>query len=209
MKKLTITLLCLLSVTYGSIQAEVFQFGPRLAINNSNLKIKSEGNNNFEVKSILGYQAGVLARFNLPMIYIQPELLVTRSGTNYKWKGTDRNLRYTKLELPVMVGTSLLGLARIQVGPTLGLLLTAKENIKKAKDITDVKINYEPLSLGWQAGIGADLGRFILDLKYEGGLTKFGNKLAGVPTEHGPSLWILSVGFNVLQVVEADALNKP
>jgi hypothetical protein len=204
MKKLTITLLCLLAASYGSVQAEAFQFGPRIAINHSNLKIKSTGNKNFEVKAILGYQVGVLARFNLPMVYIQPELLVTRSGTDYQWEGKDINLRYTKLELPVMVGIHLLGLARIQVGPTLSLLLTAKENIQKAKDIKDVKIDYEPLSLGWQAGIGTDLGRFIIDLKYEGGLTKFGNKLSGTSMEHGPSLWILSVGFNVLQVAVVD-----
>jgi hypothetical protein len=199
MKKITSTLLCILA-SYSFSQASILQFGPRIAVHTSNLKAKTQEDQNVKFNFITGFRGGVVARIDLPVVFIQPELLVSRTGTNYRWQGREANLRFTKLELPVMVGISILGLARIQAGPTLSLLLTAKENLRQAADIkdVDVKLDYETLHVGYQVGIGVDIWRFIADLKYEGGLTKFGNKIAGIPTESKQTLWSFSLGFNIL-----------
>ncbi len=190
MKKLSITLLCLLA-SYSFTQAGIFQFGPRLGISRSEISL-ADKNHTFQISPTTGYQAGVVTRINLPLVYIQPELVITQSGASYQFQGKEETLSYTKLELPIMVGMGFLGLARIQVGPHLGLLWRAKAGKQ------DVRSDYENLSLGYQVGLGTDIWKLIIDLKYEGGLTKFGSKLSGISIDHKPSSLILSIGYNLI-----------
>ena len=91
-----------------------------------------------------------------------------------------------------MVGFTLFDLVRLQAGPTLSLLLSAKEGDKSVRE------HYEDFTMGYQAGLGVDLWNVMVDLKYEGNLTRFGNRIAGIATDHRPRLFILSVGFKLL-----------
>jgi len=191
MKRLMVTFLCLVA-SYSFTQARVFQFGPRLGISNTRIIIQEHKNHFTDVEFVIGYQGGVMARLQLPIVYLQPELLLVSFGATLNQQAQAIKLKYTKLELPVLVGTSFLGLLRIQAGPTASLLLSAKEGH------VDTKANYKHLSLGYQVGVGLDIWRVMVDLKYEGSLTRFGDKLAGIQTDHRPQLFILAIGFNFL-----------
>jgi len=188
MKKTMLSLCCLIS---APTQASIYQFGPRIGVISSKISYLSPIPQLSDVSLATGYQAGVMAQVNLPIIYLQPELLLTGAGSQYTYRGQKRKLAYTKLDLPILVGTKFLGLLKIEVGPNLSLLLSAKEDTK------DIKVDYKLLSLGYQIGLGLDIWRIMADLKYEGNLTQFGHKLAGIPIDHGLSLWVLSLCFNI------------
>jgi len=99
-----------------------------------------------------------------------------------------------------MVGVKIKELIRLQAGPTFSMLLSAKEG----ED--DVTVNYSGFTAGWQAGIGVDLGPFMLDLLYEGNLSKFGKKLgkASVDVDHRQGSLKLSVGLDLISLISTD-----
>lgn len=191
MRKTTITGLCLLAFC-NFTQANVFRIGPRIGLSASRIGIEEHTNRFTDSAFVRGYQGGVVARLHLPICYVQPELLITSAGGKVRQQAQETALRYTNLTLPVLVGTSLGGLLRIQAGPAFNWLLLAEEKDK------DIKENYRPLSVGYQVGLGIDIWRIMVDVKYEGSLTKFGHQLAGFQTDHRPRLFILAIGFNLL-----------
>ena len=191
MKKWMITVLCFLAL-YDFTHARILQLGPRLGISSSQIKIKSPNKQFPELQAATGYQVGFVAQLNLPIVFIQPELLITGSGIQYQQQTQKQKITYTKLELPVMVGMGFLGLAKLQAGPTLSLLLGAQQGQQ------NIKANYAPLTLGYQVGIGIDIWRLMVDLKYAANLSKFGHQLMGIATDHQQHLLILSVGFDML-----------
>lgn len=189
MKKITITFLCLIA-SYSFIQARVFQFGPRIGISAAQIKVREHVDLFAGSSFVQGYQAGVVTRLHLPILYLQPELLITRSENKCSWQVL--NLKHIKLELPMMVGISFGGLLRIQAGPIISLPLSTKEGNNHVKE------GYGHLSWGYQAGLGIDIWRMMLDFKYEDGLPKPGHKLTGIATDPRPRLFILGLAFNLL-----------
>ncbi|MHA7877953.1 MAG: hypothetical protein ACX93T_03485 [Bacteroidota bacterium] len=141
-----------------------------------------------------GYHVGAFTRLNLLVCHVQPEIILTTTeGPQSSPVDEEAGLYFMKLDIPTMVGFSLLGIARVQAGPILSLLLSAEigqENIKKY---------YKSPTVGWQAGVGIDIWRICMDLRYEGSLSRWGNKIAGIYTNHkATSSWILSIGINML-----------
>jgi opacity protein-like surface antigen len=82
--------------------------------------------------------------------------------------------------------------------------LLLSDNIHNSTStVSDVKENYQKATVGYQAGVGIDLGKtVIIDLKYEGNLGKFANSVnignQTFNTDLRSSQWILSMGFNLL-----------
>src|SRR5690606_28667523 len=104
---------------------------------------------------------------------------------------------FNKLDVPVMVGIKLLNVIRVQAGPIASLLL--KADAKEGGVTSDVKDNYKSATVGYQAGVGLDIGSLILDLKYEGNLSKFGDKVGfggnTLNTDVRNNQWLLSLGI--------------
>ena len=192
MKKKIGSILFFLSIINSSY-AQIFQLGPRIALSSSRIKLDTNFPEYYNPKFSFGAQIGVVGRMQLPIVYIQPELLLTTSGIKYTNSDTDYSLRYSKLELPIMVGTTVMGIGRIQLGPIISLLINARENS------VNVSKDYERLTVGLQAGIGVDIYKFILDLKYETNLSPIGKKLYGIPTDYRQHLLILSIGMNLIE----------
>ncbi len=193
---LTIMALIMINVSYGQ-----FTLGPRLGLSSSSIDFDpftvggatiSSGN------ATTGFHAGVFSRITLGFLYIQPEALFSQSGGEIALDdgvlNEIRDITFNKLDFPVMVGTKFLKVFRVQAGPTFSLLLDAKiEGLEE-----DIKSGYSDATLGYQAGIGLDLWNIILDFKYEGNLSVFGDELLGFETDQNNNLWILSVGFKLL-----------
>lgn len=191
MKKAIIGLLVLLT-TFNTIHADICQAGLRFGISTSRINLSSDLKRCYDPELGFGYQLGGMTRITLPIIYIQPELLFTNSKSKYSWQNQKHTLTYKKIELPIMVGIKFIELLRLQLGPIFSFLISAKDN-----DI-DVTSNYKRLAAGYQLSVGIDIKRFLIDLKYEGSLSKFGDKLGGLCAEHRESLLILSIGINLL-----------
>jgi Outer membrane protein beta-barrel domain len=170
--------------------------GPRVGMNISRVEINSAPNNtapeDLKQTHHWGYHAGVFTRFNLLLCHVQPEILFTTFDAQFKRNNKVLKLSCTKLDIPAMVGLSFLRVFRIQLGPVFSWLLSTKEEKEY------VRKHYSSMTTGWQAGLGVDIWRIVIDFKYASRTSKFEDKITGISTDYGYTPWILSVGFNIL-----------
>jgi hypothetical protein len=147
-----------------------------------------------------GFQGGVFMRASLLGLYVQPELLLATATNSTKYSGEVNgttideivNQRFTKVNIPVMVGFKV-SMLRVNVGPVASFL------INSPKDLMDGE-SYKKATFGYQAGIGVDLFKKItLDARYEGNLNQYGNKVTLGGTDYKlddrTGALILSVGL--------------
>ncbi len=185
------------SLSYG----QLVSVGPRVGISSSKISLKENIDNVEEGDAIFGFHAGLFARITMLNLYIQPEVLFTSNGGKIEFHdGATKQIKeyeFNKLDVPIMVGLKLSKVLRLQVGPVASLLL--KADAKEGGVTEDVKDNYKNATIGYQAGIGFDLGRLALDLKYEGNLSKLGSDVNignfTANTDVRNNQWLLSLGI--------------
>ncbi len=207
MKKITLLVFVVMvsSFSYG----QFFTFGPKVGFSSSKLKLKDNIDAIKEKDAQLGFHAGLFTRFSLGGFYVQPEAMFTSVDGQIEITEesafTPRqivNFKYNKLDVPVMFGTKLGGIFRVQAGPVASLLLNAdaKSDLDGVKQ--DVTNSYNDSTVGYQVGIGIDISSMIIDLKYEGNLSSFGNDLQlfgqTFQTDQRNRLLTLSVGFKLI-----------
>ena len=177
---------------------------PRIGITSSKLKIQDNVANVKEGDARFGFQAGLFTRFTISSFSIQPEVLFTNNGGKIEFddnfgKKVVRKYEYNKLDVPVMLGYKFANFIRIQARPVASLLLKADAKDGGVKE--DVKNNYKNATFGYQAGIGFDIGSILIDLKYEGNLSKFGDEIVVDGTSFNTDLrnnqLILSLGLKL------------
>ena len=176
-------------------------FGPRIAFNSSNLNIRDNITSVEEGDAEFGLQYGVFARFKVPIIglYAQPEILVSNSKTTITSGTQNVDLSFNRVDVPVMLGGKV-GPLRVNAGPVLSFLSSAESDVQGT--IADIKDNYSNTTVGFQAGVGLDISKLVIDLKYEGALgEKFSDQfsIAGnlVSTDERASQLVLAVGFKL------------
>ncbi len=177
-----------------------FTLGPRVALTSSNLNLKDAVANVQEGDSEFGYQFGLFARFKVPIIglYVQPELLLSKVDNSLNINSQAVDLSFNRIDVPVMIGGKL-GPLRVNAGPSFSFLTSAESDI--GGTVTDIKDNYNSTTLGFQAGVGIDILKFVLDVKYEGSLGALGDSvnLGGVAlnTDQRVSQVVFAVGFKL------------
>ena len=183
MKK-TIMFAVLLSCAFAA-QAQ-FKAGLRLGLSTTSLDPQSIMTNDQSLSIALeeanyGIHAGVFARISLAAFYIQPEVLFNSSSADFKitelGSSVDEILqeRYQYVDVPILVGLKM-GPLRLQAGPVGHFFINSASEIKDK--VTNYQQTFDDMSLGYQAGIGLDIGKkILLDLKYEGNFSKFGNHI--------------------------------
>lgn len=156
----------LLTAAFLSIGAITFAqsdsgFGIKGGLNyGSSGDLRNEITNNSEnPDSKIGYHLGVFAKADLGVVYIRPELIYTKLNSQY----SVGDFEVQKLDLPLLVGVNIVGPLNVFAGPSLQYILDTKlEGI----DVNDVR---DEFSVGAQIGVGLDLGRLGIDLRYERG----------------------------------------
>jgi len=151
----------------------------QLLMKNSN-NVKSFGLSVSEAR--YGFHAGLVARAQLGRLYIQPELLFNSNSVDYELEdfsdtqtGTRiLNDRYQNLDIPVMLGLKL-GALRIQGGPVAHMFLNSSSELD---DIEGFDLNFDEWTYGYQAGLGLDIGKLMIDVKYEGNFNKLGDQIS-------------------------------
>ncbi len=198
MKKLILTL-ALVVVTVGA-SAQI-TLGPRIALTSTNLDLREEVANVQSGDAEFGFQYGLFARIKVPVIglYVQPELLFSKAESSITSGAQNVDLSFNRVDVPIMIGGKI-GPLRINAGPSLSFLTSAESDV--AGLVTDIKDNYSSTNVGFQAGIGVDILKFVIDLKYEGSLSeKFGDAITvagnSFATDERPSQIVLAVGFKL------------
>ncbi len=182
-KSLLVIALATLTST-GYAQSRNFKFGIKAGANLSNLNggdVVSSSDPTVKIGNtsamLTGFVGGVFMRLG-SSIYLQPEVLLSQKGgaVNVFRSGgnSDRstvNIRFTNFDVPVMVGFRFGDFFRINAGPIASLRLSENGGLREALNevgANSVKDNYKAAALGYQAGVGVDIGNLSVDLRYEG-----------------------------------------
>lgn len=207
--RLLIALLLMVTTMNVSAKGGLIEFGLKAGITTQNVDfIRGDaGIQSIMASSRAGFQIGAMSRINLGLLHIQPELLYSYSG--YKLMASGNNMeagpalptskskvRMNSVDLPILVGIKFLFL-RINAGPVFNLM-NSTSVVNSDKINHDVEI-VKP-TIGFAAGIGANLGKINIDLRYNGNFKKpiqsikIGD-LKSFDYKSKFNSWALSVGY--------------
>ena len=184
MKKLLLIAIIAMSCMTTFAQDKLFTVGLRAGVNLSQVAGNdlslSSGGKNFSFKNndtrAYGFVGGIFMRFG-KKIFIQPEILLSQKGGKFdvfedgKSNGRSVDLKLTNIDLPVLVGVKLGNVLRINAGPVATFRLSDSGNIGDSiKEYQGQNANevFKDVILGYQAGVGFDIGKLNIDLRYEG-----------------------------------------
>ncbi len=207
MKKLI--LIAVLGFLSYTMQAQV-KFGLRggistYDINSGDMTVSNEETMDsfiFKIKEAkYGVHFGVFLQGQIGKFFIQPEVLFNSNKVDFEIDDIihmDKALRtekYQYLDIPVMMGFKF-GHVRLQGGPVGHVFINSKSDLF---NVEGYKQKFEELTYGWQAGLGLDFWKFVLDFKYEGNFNKFGDHMVignhQYNFDSAPSRFIVSLGF--------------
>jgi hypothetical protein len=210
MKRLIIPFLLLISFLSN---AQNFHIGPMAGVNFSNFETKIDSANFSSSSSYggTGFHAGVFARIGLKKFYVQPELIynVNKATDEQSYFGTTLKTTVTKsdLDINVLGGYNLLDLKvvklRVNAGIKNSILLSGEgkaeisggfASLFGATTTTDDDI-FNNNAFGYTVGIGADITKITLDIRYNAALGDIDNDNSSTTNL---SYISISVGFKVL-----------
>lgn len=158
------------------------EFGIKAGLNLTNIKTDMPAGN-YQIKSSsgskLGYHAGGFIRASLFGIYIQPELLFTSIASEYSVTNPTTTLdtlakqRIGRIDIPLLIGARL-GNLRLGVGPVGSIIVSDKNDLS---DLPGFETEIKTATIGYQVGVGLDIRKFGLDLRYEGNLSQLGDRI--------------------------------
>lgn len=136
-------------------------------------------------KSRLGFLIGANYKIKMNSFFIQPEVLINSSSTQYTI--TEPNLvsksleeSYQFLDIPLMFGFDI-GVLNLFGGPVSHIFLGSSSELN---NIEGYKENQTDLKWGWQAGLGFDIWRLNLDIRYEGNFYNYGDHINFFGTQY-------------------------
>ncbi len=170
MKKIVFVLFSLLSAS--CVSQNKIDFGIKVGLNyNSNGKLYATNQYNelyYIIKSRgrVGYHFGVWFKEDIPTLplYIQPEILYTHTKSTYiDFDRSDYTLN--KIDIPILLGSKILKIGHVFAGPNFQFILDSDfDNISKVKT--------NSFSLALNIGVGIEIGKLGLDVRWERGVSK-------------------------------------
>ena len=184
MKKSALWVLALL--LFPIIGQAQFKFGVRAGLSTPNLDKESINQNglNLAIKDAkYGYHAGLFVRAPLgETFFLQPEVFFNSNTVDFEigemgngLVTTILNEKYQNLDIPVMLGAKL-GPVRFEGGPVGHVFIKSKSELEG--EVAGYTQRFKNFKLGYQAGIGLDIGqRLLFDVRYEGNFNDFGEHM--------------------------------
>lgn len=114
----------------------------------------------------IGYHFGVFGKIELAKLYIRPEAIYTRTTSTYSVNGVSTEFDNTKIDVPVLLGINLVGPLHVFAGPAFQYQV---ENDLEGFSINEAEKDF---TVGLHAGIGVNLGRLGIDVRYERGFSE-------------------------------------
>ncbi|SHK84696.1 Outer membrane protein beta-barrel domain-containing protein [Maribacter aquivivus] len=163
MKKTILVAFMALSGFYGIAQSDS-GFGVKGGLNyNANGDyFESAGDAAKNPDRNVGYHVGVFGKFGASKVYVRPELVYTKTKSDYD--GADFDM--SKLDVPVLLGINLVGPLHVFAGPSFQYILDTEFD---GITIDDVENDF---SVGMNIGAGVNLGKLGIDLRYERGFSE-------------------------------------
>jgi len=189
--------------------AQLFNYGIKAGIGFSSLKIEditgiNDGADVYDLitgDGVMGYHVGVQTRIKIAMIMIQPEIYFNAGGGAVQQVvdgGATEilDVKFNRIDVPLLVGVKL-GPARLNAGPVGSFV------ISETTDLTELEPDFElfsnAMTWGFQAGLGLDISKISLDVRYEGSLSALGESFSvggtDFPLDARPKQWIISLSY--------------
>lgn len=172
MKKLTIALFILLSITLTAKQAQAqVDFGIRGGVN-----IASLNDTDLDAQSNVGFMAGFYLQYpiaNSPIV-IQPEVLYSQKGFELDLANNTGVANFNYIEVPVLVKFNYVldgsFTPYVAAGPYIGFLIDSSAEFNDVTFEDDLE-NLKTVDFGVAVGAGFSYNRFNLGVRYSAGLT--------------------------------------
>ncbi|XLS30362.1 outer membrane beta-barrel protein [Flavobacteriaceae bacterium M23B6Z8] len=161
MKKAIVVLLML--ATAGVMAQKDSGFGLKGGLNyNSNGEyFRDAGNIAEDPTANIGYHIGFWGKVDLGKLYLRPELVYTKTKSDYDGDKFDMS----KLDAPILLGLDVIGPLSVFAGPSLQYILdTDLDGIV----LNDVESDF---TVGLNIGASVSLGNLGIDLRYERGFS--------------------------------------
>lgn len=108
----------------------------------------------------VGYHIGLFGKLG-NRFYVRPELVYTKTKSDYDGDSFDMS----KLDVPVLVGTKIIGPLHVFAGPAFQYILDSEfEGISSNEIESD-------FTVGLHIGAGVNLGKLGIDVRYERGFS--------------------------------------
>ncbi|MBR9845970.1 MAG: PorT family protein [Algicola sp.] len=152
--------LVLLCFNVNAQDGSAFGFKAGLNYNANGDYFESIGDNARNPDRNIGYHVGLFGKIG-DRLYFRPELIYTATKSSYN----SDDFSMTKIDAPLLIGARVLGPVSVFAGPSLQYILNTEFD---GIDINDVKDDF---SLGLNFGIGLNLNKIGIDLRYERGFS--------------------------------------
>jgi hypothetical protein len=196
MKKLIISTVLVAFFSLAAFAQDGSSFGIKGGLNyNANGDyFESVGANAKHPDRNIGYHLGFFGKIG-DRLYFRPELVYTSTKSDYD----NDDFKMKKLDAPMLVGLRVLGPVNVFAGPSFQYILDTDFDDINIKDVEN------DFTVGLNFGIGLDLNKIGLDLRYERGFNnneaKFiDNNLGGIDPSRidtRPDQLILSLSINL------------
>jgi len=171
MKKLSLNILIILAVL-SSASAQIlpsFQFGIKGGANFTSLSKSGTFNSSNQA----GYLGGVWMRVGALGFNFQPEAYITSKDVDFNNGGATTTAKFTSIDVPLLVGAKVGAFgfgARFYTGPLVSFAINKDQSFATAASNV-VKLDYKDQNYAWQAGVGLDIRKISIDVRYEAGLS--------------------------------------
>jgi hypothetical protein len=164
MKKflLTFALIVLSVVTF----AATFDLGVKFGYNTTKL---TSDLSTFSANSQGGYNFGAFGRFGGSKLYLQPEFLYVVKNGGFKIGSATNAIKMHAIQVPLLLGYKILNLKVASIRAFTGPAVSFASGYKSDQPLTG---NLKSSTWAYQLGAGVDFLMFIVDLRYELGLSK-------------------------------------
>ncbi len=168
----------------GSVNAQHVNMGIKSGLNVYNI----HNDNGVKYDSKTGLHLGLLAHIHLNKIWaVQPELVYSAQGAKYIFSNSETKLNLNYINVPVLLQYMFDNGFRLQAGPQVGFLISAKTG-----NGTDVKDNFKGIDFGLGLGAGyikpsTGLG---VDVRYNPGISNINENSSVKSTNRGFQLGI-------------------
>ena len=208
-KLITISLLCgaVFTSAQVSIAAKANAIIPTSSASWQNFKTGITNSINQEGKNVIGFNAGLSLKIDLPTaLYIMPEVYYSNFKNEVEVLNdisgvqTTIDAKTSRVDVPVLVGYKILkNTLSAFAGPVGSINLVKDDNY----DSFVQKVNSKEFTVGYQIGLQSEISKLIISAKFEGSFSKdereFINTAAGSSQEiyydNRPSLFLVGLGY--------------
>ena len=169
-KTLLVAVFALIGATAWAQSGSGFGVKAGLSYNKNGDLISSVGDGGQDIiegaEGKAGFHFGFWGKLDFPKIYLRPELVYSKTKSSYDVGGESQDYDISKLDLPVLLGYKLIGPLHVFAGPAFQYTL---KNDLGDLQVEDVKNDF---TVGLNAGVGVNLGKIGLDVRYERGFSE-------------------------------------